>query len=610
MDILIRWLERGTAVFLFLVAQNGIAQISPGPLSKVHEQLEGVSQCGECHEQGKTITGDLCLKCHAVVRESKTGFHNRHLNESCVSCHKEHLGKEAAITLFNPSEFDHSKTGFSIGGGHSKVKCEGCHKEANIRSDSVRAFLKKYPKKTYLGLSTACIGCHVDRHAGTLGNRCETCHQSTAWAPAASFSHASTKYKLSGKHEKVQCRLCHESLKQKNPKKPLVFKIENYADCNGCHKSLHSAKLNQQRCALCHVQEGWRVTTSFDHRLTAYPLNGKHVDIRCDKCHIRRNKKSDKKFIDLATATFTDCSPCHKSKHSAAFAQKRCSSCHTELGWLAESKQPFDHSITAFPLKEKHAAVQCVKCHGAGQHQILHPSVKCASCHKDPHDGVFAEHYVNACDRCHTEKSFKGSLYTIKEHQTGRFKLKGAHVAIPCRGCHVRKDSLMFKFPDMSCNSCHPDRHQGAFAQLMRERGCEFCHSVVSWNTVRFDHGTTEFALVGKHTNVRCTGCHKPTTKPGVVLYKGTPKYCAECHNDVHASQFAAEGKTECVLCHTPNGWHSVIFQHDTQSRFPLTGAHKKIACNACHKIEERDGVKFVRYKPLPIVCESCHQRK
>jgi hypothetical protein len=51
------------------------------------------------------------------------------------------------------------------------------------------------------------------------------------------------------------------------------------------------------------------------------------------------------------------------------------------------------------------------------------------------------------------------------------------------------------------------------------------------------------------------------------------------------------------------------VFNHDVQSSFPLTGAHKGAPCRSCHKEERSGGQTIVRFKPLPSQCESCHQR-
>src|SRR5262249_51460617 len=55
---------------------------------------------------------------------------------------------------------------------------------------------------------------------------------------------------------------------------------------------------------------------------------------------------------------------------------------------------------------------------------------------------------------------------------------------------------------------------------------------------------------------------------------------------------------TTCEQCHTTNSWGTGGFNHDGPG-FPLTGAHKTLPCQQCH----RNG----NYKPEDSSCVSCH---
>jgi hypothetical protein len=93
---------------------------------------------------------------------------------------------------------------------------------------------------------------------------------------------------------------------------------------------------------------------------------------------------------------------------------------------------------------------------------------------------------------------------------------------------------------------------------------------------------------------VPCEECHRTPT------FKGTALNCASCHRDQHH-----EGRlgSNCALCHNPNGWTRWRFDHDAQTRYPLTGAHRGLNCNACHVT--KNVVKIV----LPTDCYSCHRQ-
>jgi hypothetical protein len=116
----------------------------------------------------------------------------------------------------------------------------------------------------------------------------------------------------------------------------------------------------------------------------------------------------------------------------------------------------------------------------------------------------------------------------------------------------------------------------------------------MSWRRITsFDHDITRFPLIGRHAVVPCEECHRS------LLFKDTPLICATCHHDQHH-----EGRLgpNCALCHNPNSWTRWRFDHDTQTRYPLTGAHRGLDCQACHVT--RNVTKIT----LATDCYSCHR--
>ncbi len=377
------------------------AQISPGELSRSHKQLEGVSKCNQCHEQGEEITGGKCLECHIEIKEAiaaKHGYHFQNSSSGCISCHKEHLGPDAAITLFDKNTFDHGNTGFILKGKHSSLKCESCHSIKNIKNLSILQNLKRYPRQSFLGLRQQCVDCHTDRHSNSLGTACQNCHESGGWESKTLFQHAKTKFPLSGKHNNVACSKCHESLRIKDAARPLLFAVKEFGDCKSCHVSPHGQRFAKQSCRTCHQTSGWTNVSGFDHSKTAFALIGKHSEAACAKCHTGLKKQTESAKRDFTTLPFSDCSPCHKSPHAPSFAQKTCSSCHTPKQWSMVPEKTFDHSLTAFPLRGRHQSLKCIQCHDMSGTQSFVRSFKiskkaCADCHKDPHLGQFKKKY-------------------------------------------------------------------------------------------------------------------------------------------------------------------------------------------------------------------------
>ena len=77
----------------------------------------------------------------------------------------------------------------------------------------------------------------------------------------------------------------------------------------------------------------------------------------------------------------------------------------------------------------------------------------------------------------------------------------------------------------------------------------------------------------------------------------------AAATQDVHG--VLPEG-LDCSACHTPAGWNTVRshpdFNHDRQTRFPLTGAHRVASCVGCHL-----HARFDEPKVAAADCGSCH---
>ena len=81
----------------------GRAQISPGPLARPHERLEGSLQCVKCHVggagRGKEQMTARCSGCHKEIAwlvERSRGLHGRVREQRCAECHPDHAGKDFA----------------------------------------------------------------------------------------------------------------------------------------------------------------------------------------------------------------------------------------------------------------------------------------------------------------------------------------------------------------------------------------------------------------------------------------------------------------------------------------------------------------------------------
>lgn len=520
-----------------------LAQISPGELSRAHQSLEGMAHCTACHSMGKTIADENCLTCHGELAariKAGTGLHGQFAGRTCVSCHKEHHGRDFELVRLDRTSFDHRMTGFALGGRHRDLHCEQCHQPAKIRATDVRKNASLLASGTFLGLSTDCASCHRDPHQGKFGSTCTTCHSDAAWKPVTNFDHSRTRFPLTGRHATVECIACHRQETDTNSRRSVASL--RFDDCSRCHRDVHAGRFDQ-RCATCHTTSGWQsAQKAFDHARTRFPLRGAHARLQCRTCHDGSASPQPKLAAGhVRLQHFDHCADCHRDPHRGQFADRplggACEECHTETSWDVRSIAGFNHASTRFPLRGKHKTVDCKGCHGASRDRTptidLRHFEHCADCHQDPHAGQFvARSDRGACESCHTESGFLPPDYPVAAHSRSRFPLDGAHLAVACSRCHQQAQIRgvrvrMFRSTTLStCSTCHQDIHHSAFTRWM-ENGCATCHATERWSLIRFQHAKTGFALQGKHGSVACGACHN---RRNVWQFAGTPRACASCH--------------------------------------------------------------------------------
>jgi hypothetical protein len=518
--------------------------------NKTGYKLEGkhaAIQCRDCHTAGhiqaewqklikekdlnKSFLGlsPSCLSCHQ-------DFHRGQLSRDCLSCHNTTGWKDT-------SRFNHANTRYPLTGLHVKVECGRCH-----------APLGPGLTLNYKGIKfSTCAACHADPHHGAFQKECASCHSTSGWKQlsaaglSSQFDHSKTAFPLLGKHRTVDCAACHAGGD--------FHKHIPYSLCSDCHKpDPHGGQFAQRKdggkCESCHTVDGWKPANYSvqDHASSQYPLQGKHAQVGCAKCHIPAGKATKFKI------KFASCTDCHQDEHAGQFAapplQNRCESCHTVKGFSPSTFALARHKDTKFPLAGAHIAVACADCHAAkagvprSKTPFHFPELSCTTCHEDVHHGQFKQQMLA--------------------------------------------------------------RKAGGQAA-----GCEACHSVKEWRDLTFDHDQTAFRLVGAHKSVACIDCHKPPnleTTMRHVAFKSAPRDCEGCHEDPHARQFARNGAAPaCDRCHTSMKWKPSLFDHE-KTAFSLRGAHEQVRCNACHKnLRDVGGKQVLFYLPTPKECAACH---
>jgi len=557
-------------------AQALESALSPGKLSEAHRKIE--EECEKCHVRFDRAAQDkLCMDCHKDVAQdarTKGGFHGRMKPQSCRTCHTDHKGRGAAIAAFDKAAFDHSKTNFELRASHQKFDCAKCHAP---------------PNKAYRIPVRDCNACHRkdDVHKGSLGPKCADCHNENKWKEAK-FDHGTTRFPLTGKHETTKCADCHKDTQYKETPKTCVachrkddkhkgqfadkcetchstkdwkdIKFNHDTDthypllgkhrpakcqschtgnlyrdklpvgCNDCHKGddKHKGSLGTA-CADCHSERGWKEPAKFNHDKTAFPLKGKHADVKCKDCHKSAMFKEAPK----------ECVACHKKddKHKGSLGDD-CGKCHYERDW---KKTNIDHSKTAFPLLGKHEKAECGACHKSMN--FKEAPKDCWSCHQreDKHEGQEGK----ACGSCHDERAWKPAPKF--DHGLTRFPLLGKHAPVECKSCHK---TPRYKDAKLDCYSCHvkDDKHKKTLGT-----NCAQCHNARSWKAWDFDHDKrTKFVLDGGHKGKACSACHTQPMEAKVL----TPTLCASCHakDDVHEGAY---GK-QCQQCHVTENFRTI----------------------------------------------------
>jgi hypothetical protein len=566
------WKRAALVIIITIFSTWGVANaldflkgVMPGKVAHVHAKYEG--KCLDCHNLVEKVFYDKCMACHKEVKknvEQKTGYHGKTDVSHCETCHGEHKGRAAKLVQLDPAHFDHHKTQFELSGKHQKVKCESCHQKPKFREtphDCFSCHLKKDKHKGALGKTcqrchnaeawdrisfdharthfplegkhtrvacekchasdkfkatpTACVACHrkQDKHKGTLGKECESCHTAKEWKQIL-FDHDKTRFKLEGRHRTVDCLKCHTSRQLRNTPKT----------CVECHKKddYHKGILGP-RCEQCHTARDWKEIL-FDHDKTRFRLVDSHQKVDCLKCHTTPHLRKTPKT----------CNECHKKddRHKGKLGT-RCDQCHTVVRWKRIS---FDHSTTSYPLTGKHVQVGCTKCHRTEPFKI--PS-RCISCHSK--DDKHKDQLGQTCEKCHSEKGWKD----VKKfnHQVSRFPLLDKHTSVRCGDCHK---TPLFRDTSMLCYDCHKkdDYHEGHFGEK-----CDACHTAKTWKRDDFDHEKeTGYALVKKHSTLKCIECHVTE-----LFVHRTSRMCVQCHrkDDIHAGELG----TRCDICHSEAGF-------------------------------------------------------
>lgn len=470
----------------------------------------------------------------------------------------------------------------------SQERCLDCHAELKARVAQGRGLHGRLP-----AAERACWRCHHE-HQGRAFPLID-------WGKGGKkeFEHANAGFELRGKHAKVDCARCHDPRLVSDPAVREVLAAQPGRvtllgapqACGACHFDEHRGQLGAD-CQRCHGEEGWTPARRFEHARSRYPLTGKHARLECARCHRREEEPArtaapgmtapirPSVFLKYRPIPFEGCADCHKDPHQDRFGPG-CRSCHDTTDWkkvIGAGAQRTFHEKTRYPLRGAHVEARCEACHGpfpgmkVPQYKGL-AFARCADCHADAHAGQLRAPTAPAgpapartaageapaagsCDRCHTVQGWLPVRFELADHDALPYRLEGAHRAVACALCHPKDPRLAARVPAT------------VKADLERRR--------------------------------------RPLKVSLAVLAVPRAGDCRTCHRDPHAGQLDARAKDErgCATCHGLESFGKVRFDHQTDSRFALTGKHEKAACASCHR---PDAKGVVRYRPVATACAACH---
>lgn len=311
------------------------------PLDGQHAELE----CSDCHEvAGVGLprkfhgTPSRCENCHATAHGDAFAAHTEKLNAEprgqCATCHET-----SAWAAMDHARFDHQDwTGFAVDGAHSQIECTDCHARTEVPDEFGRRF-GRIPEHAGVDKQApgACVRCHGDPHEGIFSGAsvpqdvagrkgCLRCHDTASFRSLPhGFDHGGfAGFELTGKHSKLDCSACHESLETATSTGRTWGKAKGKA-CSDCHSDPHQGqftRLGKVDCRRCHKSSTTFATLSFRHNLDSrFQLGEQHKKVACSLCH-KPESKGGATFVRYKPLP-AKCVDCHGREEGGAGGRRR-----------------------------------------------------------------------------------------------------------------------------------------------------------------------------------------------------------------------------------------------------------------------------------------------
>ncbi|MCA8942022.1 MAG: hypothetical protein KDB80_05620 [Planctomycetes bacterium] len=426
---------------------------------------------------------------------------------------------------------------------------------------------------------------------------------------------------------------------------------ERASQCSQCHSEHHGASfaiVNRQSFAIA----GFAGPDEFDHSVIGFEMDGKHLELACQKCHEHADAEvlaeGERRFLGLDQG----CDTCHEDPHEGRMAIA-CAQCHSQRSWEELGSSGHERFLS---LAGGHADIGCRDCHAKDSPRSLEvlgvgsdlPRRECTSCHESPHRPAFVDRVATivgksrglACRACHADQheSFRAESIEVTPelHAASGFGLAMPHDQVACADCHEPHGTFADCYPGRvadDCASCHDDPHRGQFASgPFAEVGCVGCHDRERFEPHGFTlehHARTSLRLTGRHAEIECSECHAEPVAGEPRRFHGTDDQCVDCHDDAHRGFFDTVAATpaapggevaphgSCEHCHSTVAFDDETaksFDHGRWTGFVIDGAHAEARCTDCHpraEVADPTGRTFGRVAEHfgeMHGCETCHE--
>jgi hypothetical protein len=355
--------------------------------------------------------------------------------------------------------------------------------------------------------------------------------------------------------------------------------------------------------------------SNFDHTTTGFPLDGQHVTVKCEQCHLNGTFEGTPRACNLChvqgnlrSAVYMPAK--HIPLESKAFQAADCDRCHTTNAFQGA------HFVHASVSPSNMSGVTCLSCHNnyfqTGVPSQGHPQTNATggAALSLPESGSTASNGTS-CDQCHTTGSFSSQFMTFPN----------GHIptTLACQACHsagygVGLTQMVHTGITGNCTSCHAaDAPATAPLQFTMSYGTAGGTAVVVKPTSQNYHLPTSAPPTHFTTSFSCNQCHTTPSAPmlataaaagfagGVMNHTGITNGCATCHADGSGPFIGLTGSalvtlnsrgphipindTACENCHksttVPGGFAGTAMVH--------TGLNGLSSCSACHENNPTD---------------------